>query len=83
MKIIGTVVVTSCISKRSEYVSEKVRSYLRAGICKKRWNALALHINPLHASVALIKKLVNWFAQEINWLVSVSGQHWHSMGQGL
>ena len=53
MKTIGTLVVTSCGSKRSEYVSEKLRRYLRAGICGKRWSALALHINPLNASVAL------------------------------
>ena len=33
--------------------------------------------NPLSAGVALIEKRVNWFAVQINWLVSVWGQHWH------
>ena len=37
-------------------------------------------INPLSASVTLVEKPVNWFAQQINWLVSVWGQHWHLMG---
>ena len=34
-------------------------------------------INPLSTSVALMEKPVNWFAQIINWLVSIWGQHWH------
>ena len=38
-------------------------------------------INPLSAIVALIYKSVNWYAVQINWLVSMSGQqHWHLMG---
>ena len=36
--------------------------------------------NPLSASVALIWKPVNWFAVQINWLVSIWGQYWHLMG---
>ena len=36
--------------------------------------------NPLNASVALIYKPVKWFAQQINWLVSIRGQHWYLMG---
>ena len=39
-----------------------------------------LQINPLNASVALIYKPVNWFTQQINWLVSIWGQHFHLMG---
>ena len=37
-------------------------------------------LNPLNASVSLILKPVNWFALQINWLVSIWGQHWHLMG---
>ena len=36
--------------------------------------------NPLIASVALIYKPVNLFAVQINWLVSIWGQHWHLRG---
>ena len=36
--------------------------------------------NPLNASVALIQKPVNWLAEQINWLVSIWGHHWHLMG---
>ena len=31
--------------------------------------------NPLSASIAVIKEPVNWFEQQINWLVSTCGQH--------
>ena len=34
-------------------------------------------LTPLSASATLIWKPVNWFAQQINWLVSIWGQHWH------
>ena len=37
-------------------------------------------LNPLGASDALIWKPVNWFAVQINWLVSIPGQHWQLMG---
>ena len=37
-------------------------------------------LNPLSTSVALTKKPINWFAQQITWLVSIWGQHWHLMG---
>ena len=40
-------------------------------------------INPLSTSVALIEKPVNWFAQQINWLVPVWEQHWHLMGLNI
>ena len=36
-------------------------------------------INLSNESVSLIYKPVNWFAQQINWLVSIWGQHWHLM----
>ena len=39
--------------------------------------------NPLIASVALIQKPVNWFAVQINWLVSIWEQYWQLMGQRL
>ena len=39
--------------------------------------------NPLIASVALMQEPVNWFAVQINWLVSIWGQHWQLMGQRL
>ena len=42
--------------------------------------SLFLLLNPLSASTALIKKPVNWFAHQINWLVSLWRQHWHLMG---
>ena len=35
--------------------------------------------SPLSASVALIKKPVKWFAQQISWLVSIWRQHSHLM----
>ena len=38
------------------------------------------YINPLNASTAFILKPVNWFAVQINWLVSTWGQHWHLLG---
>ena len=41
--------------------------------------SLSLYIKPLSAPVALIKKPVNWFAVQINWVVSIWGQHWHLM----
>ena len=57
---------------------------------KKSWMLTSLFVldyvikhqmlNPLSASVALIWKPVNWFAVQINWLVSIWGQHWHLMG---
>ena len=37
-------------------------------------------LNLLNAGVALIYKPVNWFAQQINWLVSIWGLHQHLMG---
>ena len=40
---------------------------------KARWRS--------NASVVLIKKLVNWLAVQMNWPVSIWGQHWHLMGQ--
>ena len=40
---------------------------------------LLLSLNPLSASVFFIKKPVIGFAQQINWLVSIWGQHWHLM----
>ena len=40
---------------------------------------LLLSLNPLSASVVFIKKPVIGFAQQINWLVSIWGQHWHLM----
>ena len=40
-----------------------------------------LDFNPLNANVALIQKPDNWFAQQIDWLVSIWGQHWHLMSQ--
>ena len=36
-------------------------------------------VNPLNASIAPTQKPVNWFAVQINWLVSIWGQHWHLM----
>ena len=39
-----------------------------------------LKFNPLYASVALIQKPANSLAVQINWLVSIWGQHWHLMG---
>ena len=44
-KILDTVVLTSCESKRSGYVSQNLKSYLRAGICQNRLSVLALQIN--------------------------------------
>ena len=35
------------------------------------------NFNQLSASVVLIQKPVNWFAQQINWMASTWGQHWH------
>ena len=43
-------------------------------------NLVTKLFNPLNASVALIQKPVNWFAKQINWLVSIWGQQWHLMG---
>ena len=43
-------------------------------------NLVTKLFNPLNASVALIQKPVNWFPQQINWLVSIWGQQWHLMG---
>ena len=37
-------------------------------------------LNPINVSDALIYKPVNWFAMQINWLVSIWGQHWCLMG---
>ena len=37
-------------------------------------------INAVIATVALIQKPINWFALQINWLVSMWGQHWQLMG---
>ena len=34
-------------------------------------------VNPLSASFPLIQKPANWFALQIDWLVSIWGQHWH------
>ena len=46
----------------------------------QNWAFLTLHsINPLSVSVAVIYKPVNWFAQQINSLVSIWGQQWHLM----
>ena len=42
---------------------------------------LQKYINPISASVALTEKPVNWFVQQISWLVSIWGQHWDLMGQ--
>ena len=39
-------------------------------------------LNPLSASVTLIKKPVNWFAQQINWQLTgfyMRATHWHLM----
>ena len=36
--------------------------------------------NLLNVGVALIKKAVNWFTQQIKWLVSIWGQHEHLIG---
>ena len=52
--------------------------------CSKNQNNWIIRdndVNPLSASVALIYKPVNWFAQQINWLVSIWGKHWHLMGE--
>ena len=40
---------------------------------------LLLSLNPLSASVVFIKKPVIGSAQQINWLVSIWGQHWYLM----
>ena len=44
------------------------------------WSLLILNekevINLLDAKVTIIWKLVNWFAQKINWLVSIGWQLW-------
>ena len=45
------------------------------------WKVVLLEVfNLLNVSIALIKKPVNWFAVQINWLVSIWGQHWHLIG---
>ena len=46
----------------------------------RMWSTSQILINPLSASVSLVQKLVNWFAQQINSLASIWGQHWHLMG---
>ena len=48
----------------------------------KSGQVVVLMINPLNTSVALIWRPVIWFAVEINWLVSIWGQHWRLMGSG-
>ena len=48
----------------------------------KSGQIVVLMINPLNTSVALIWRPVIWFAVEINWLVSIWGQHWRLMGSG-
>ena len=48
-------------------------------ILQKR-EAFKIALNPLSAIVAVIEKPVNWFAQQIDWLVSVWRQDWHLMG---
>ena len=52
---------------RSVNVS-KVAGFKLAGFNWLRFNR---DFNPLNASVALILKPVNWFALQINWLVSI------------
>ena len=46
-----------------------------------RNQTLSLLFNSLNASVAVTQKPVNWFSQQINWLVFIWGQHWHLMSQ--
>ena len=40
-------------------------------------------LNLFHANVPVIKKPVNWCALQINWLVSICGEHWHEKGYCL
>ena len=37
-------------------------------------------INPLTANVPIIQKPLRWFAEQINWLVSIWWEHWLSKG---
>ena len=49
-------------------------------ICPSEQEHQSQVFNPLSAIVALIQKPVNWFAVQVNWLVSTWGQHWHLKG---
>ena len=56
LKNLGTVVVTSCESKRSGYVSQKFKSYLQAGICQNCLSALASHMKKPKTKQKIWKK---------------------------
>ena len=43
-------------------------------------NPVKSKFNLLNVGVALIKTAVNWFTQQIKWLVSIWGQHEHLIG---
>ena len=43
-------------------------------------NPVKSKFNLLNVGVALIKTAVNWFIQQIKWLVSIWGQHEHLIG---
>ena len=64
-----------------------LKAWWKTGICypvnvkfQKNHVLPCLTLNPLNVGVALIYTPANWFAMQINWLVSTWGQHWHLMG---
>ena len=77
----------TCLLQKNKCECDQIRIIFR--ICwyllhKSSRNILILSVvNPLSASVALIQKPVNWFVLQINWLVSIWGQHWHLMGLNI
>ena len=59
------------ISVGKKYFSGNFEYVLNEWSLTEELSGLILH--PVSASVALIYKQVNWFAEQINWLVSIWG----------
>ena len=56
------------------------KEHIAKKFCQTIATLIFVLFNRLNAIVALIQKPVNWFAVQMNWLVSIWGQQWHLIG---
>ena len=60
--------------------SVKLLHIFKSHFSKNTFGWLLLYVNPLSACVVLIQKPANGLSEQVSWLVSIWGQHWHLMG---